>query len=98
MSSWILSFFSSTPQPDVEKQDKVIEEAHIIKDFYNRYLEANELTCRMITVCLDRCNASSSDANDEIVKYNCMDRCMQKFTETKQVVEEHLEGKMVNRK
>ena len=88
MSSWILSFFSGTPQPDVEKQDKVIEEAHIIKDFYNR----------MITVCLDRCNASSSDANDEIVKYNCMDRCMQKFTETKQVVEEHLEGKMVNRK
>ena len=52
----------------------------------------------MITVCLDRCNASSSDTNDEIVKYNCVDRCMQKFTETKQVVEEHLEGKMVNRK
>ena len=49
----------------------------------------------MIEKCQERCQTTSSDENDEIAKYNCMDRCMIKFLETNDVVNKKL-AKMTN--
>ena len=96
------SLFGFSKNEDVvhkEKVDEAIQEARIVKDFYERYwlIWFYEWT-RMISMCSKKCHASSVDPNDRVGVNNCMDRCVFKYEQTKSIVERVLEEQTTEQK
>ena len=52
----------------------------------------------MIDTCSKRCNPLSQDVDVEIVKNNCLDRCVFKYEKIRLIVEKELEKEINKQK
>lgn len=97
MFSWLLGGSNDKIEAPTERVDEVMEEVHIVKDFYNRFdLFMFELFIRMTESCIKKCRADSLKPDNQIGENNCMDRCIIKFEEVKEVVEKELQREISN--
>lgn len=97
MFSWLFGGSNDKIEAPTERVDEVMEEVYIVKDFYNRLnLFSYIIIIRMTESCIKKCRADSLKPDNQVGENNCMDRCIIKFEEAKEVVEKELQREISN--